>query len=169
MSDDYLEYWVEQQEEEQQFLKLANHDPYRKSLGCWVDGIENEIWSWYPGHRVFGWMSRLHKELKIGSQSFLARNIYPADEREAFQSPNSKPLQIINGIVYEVTGSEPDAQFDVIVLSLNDLSDIKREAEKLGNTAKDLKEEYFVEMICEIATFIEEESSIKTFVIYREI
>jgi hypothetical protein len=79
MSDDW-EYWVEQQEEERQFLKLANHDPHRKSLVCWVDGAENEVWSWYPGHRVFGWMSRLHNDFKIGSKSFLARNIYPADE-----------------------------------------------------------------------------------------
>jgi hypothetical protein len=75
----------------------------------------------------------------------------------------------MNGIFYEVTGSESDAQFDVIVLSRSDLSKLRGEAEKLANTAKDMKEEYFAEMVDEIATFIEEEASIKVFVIHREI
>jgi hypothetical protein len=168
MSDDW-EYWVEQQEEERQFLQFANHDPYRKSLICWLDGIENEIWSWHPGHRVFGWMSRLHKDLQIGSKSFLARNIYANEEREQHLFSESKPLQVLDGIAYEVMGNEPEAQFDVIVLSRSDLSRLKKVAESLSSTAKDMKEGYFVEMVEAIATFIEEEVSIKKFAIYREI
>ncbi len=168
MSDDW-EYWVEQQEEERQFLLLANNDPYRKGLICWIDGIANEIWNWYPGHRVFGWMSLLHKELKVGSKSFFARNIYPNEDREQHLFSESKPLQVLGGIAYEVTGNEPEARFDVIILSRSDLSRLKKVAESLIRTAKDMKEEYFAEMVEAIANFIEEEESIKKFVIYREI
>ncbi|MEM6256014.1 MAG: hypothetical protein AAF821_24135 [Cyanobacteria bacterium P01_D01_bin.156] len=168
MSNDW-EYWVEQQEEEQQFLRFADHDPYRKSLTCWIDGIENEIWNWHPGDRVLGWMSRLHQELKIGSKSFWARNIYPNEEREQHLFSESRPLRVLDDIIYEVVGSESEAQFDVIILPRSDLSNLNKVAESLSGTAKDMKEECFTEMLEAIATFIEEEVNIKNFVIYREI
>ncbi len=167
---DYAEYYIEQQEEEQFFSQLVNHDPYRRSLMCWIDEIAaHEIWHWYPGCRIFGWMSRIHEELKIGTKSFLARNIYPAYHQELLHSSSRRPLQIINGIVYEVTGSESDARFDIIILSQSDLSSLKREAQNLANSAKDMKEELFAEMLDAIATFLEKKPSIKEFVIYREL
>ncbi|MGB3519403.1 MAG: hypothetical protein WBA43_23330 [Elainellaceae cyanobacterium] len=168
MSDDW-EYWVEQQEEEQEFLKrFKNHDPYRKSLICGSNGRYYEIWDWYPGHRVLGWISRLHKELEVGSKSFLARNIYPNEEREHYQFSKNKPLQVLDGIAYEVTGNEVEAQFDVIVLSRSDLKKLKKVAESLRSAATNMKEECFAEMVEAIATFIEE-IRIKKLVIYLEI
>lgn len=168
MSNDY-EYWVEQQQEFQQFAALGNYDPNCRNLGYWIDGIENQIWSWYPGHRAYGWMLKLHRDLKVGSQSFLAKNIYPTTEREDNLSSKQQPLRIVNGIIYEVTGREGDVRFDVLVLSQNDLSLLKRLSKRLASAAKDMKEECFAEMVEQMSLSVGEEKSLTTFVFHREI
>lgn len=167
MSSDW-EYWVEQQQEEQQLLALVDYDPNCRGLSYWADGIENQIWSWYPGHRAHGWMFRLRKDFKIGSQSFLAKNIYPF-EREELHISKHQPIKVINEIVYEVTGREGDARFDVIVLSQKDLGCLYQATKELASAAKDMKAEYFAEMVGEMARSVKEEKTVKKWVFHRKI
>ena len=168
MSSDW-EYWVEQQEEAQQFAALANYDRSCRSIGYWLNGMENQIWNWYPGHRAYGWMRRLHKDLQVGSQCFLAKNIYPASEREMLHISKQPPLRVMNEIVYEVTGHEGAARYDVIVLPQKDLGRLEQAAKKMVIAAKDMKEEHFAEMLGEMVISIKEEKTVKIWVFHREI
>ncbi|MBD1872011.1 hypothetical protein H6F75_00810 [Nodosilinea sp. FACHB-131] len=167
MGDD-AEYWIEQQAEELTFEKFENPNSGLKSLVCWLDDVETEIWNWAPGCRVPEWVYLLYKDLKVGGDFFLAKSIQ-ADTDQDVHPPAQNPFRAINGIVYELSNDNTEAHFEVIVISRQELSKIKETAERLKSQASNLKEECFAEMVDEIAVFIEEESYIESFVLHMEI
>jgi hypothetical protein len=182
MGDD-AEYYIQQQEEDTRFEKAcqdAARDRNRKSLLCWTDGYEDEVWSWEPLDRINDVFFGLHNQTQIGSDYFLARDIpgeYEYEEEgeaalyvaEIEPSNDSPEIRTVDGLEFYVANNSADATHEVIVVSRHDVSLLRDEAVRRKQAAKTLREEMLSEMLEEMAAFIEAESRRTLFVFAREL
>lgn len=171
MSD--WEYWDEEQEQD---ALHRDTDPHRRDVSCFLydkdleEVIEEEVWSWHPGHRVLGWFTRLYTELQIGNEVFFASSIAPAeDDSSPTLSTNKETMREINGIIYHIVPTEKVAQYEVITIMQRDRKRIQHQADRLKLPTGDMKEAYFTEMLEEIAAFMKEHSTIQSCVFFRQI
>lgn len=162
------EYWAEQNELEHMFV---DPDPHRRSLICYFDDeIEDEVWSWHPGHRVFGWLSSIRNELHIGADLFFAHAIsVPEEANEPDPHAECDDRRMIGGVTYCVVDREKEARDDVIIMSRADEDRLRVAARHKSAAATTMKEEYFAEMMAEMAAFIHEHPTVESFVFAREI
>lgn len=170
MGDD-AEYYMEQQQEEadfQQALEYGRLSQNIKSLLCWIDKDEEEIWSWEPLSRIAGVFSNLHHLKQLGSDCFFASRIPFEEDWDDEPSDPTNP-KFVNGLQFNITHHEDQAAYEVIVLSQQDVAHLKSEAIDQKNSASSLRETMLSEMLHEMALFIEQNKQKNLFVFAREL
>ncbi|HEX6290945.1 MAG TPA: hypothetical protein VFZ66_17300 [Herpetosiphonaceae bacterium] len=169
--------WDDWSEHDETVNRFVDSDPDRRSLMCYIDSedidesdIEEEVWSWHPGHRVRGWLTRIHTEFQIGSDLFLARQItVPEAGEEDTTLANHGDHRVIGRVIYQVVQREEDARFEVIIMSRADIARLNAASRQLNGQVTSMKEGYFVGMIDALVSFMHEHADMPTFVFSRQI
>jgi len=184
MGDD-AEYYMEQQEAEsryEQASRQAELDRNKKSLYCWIDGQDQDIWwEWEPMSRVPGIFSKLYHSTKIGSEYFLASDL-PEQEYENYEedefdenhpgSENSRDprhVKIVDGVEYLTVSDESEASSEVLIFTQKDLAPLAAETTRQKESANNLKDQIISEMLEYIVSFIESNPNCDKFVFAREL
>ena len=181
MGDD-AEYYIEQQESEaryEQACRQAELDRNKKSLYCWVDGHDQDIWwDWEPMSRVLGVFSKLHNLKNIGSEYFLASSLpkqeyeegeYDEDYPRSIETKDSEDIKIIDGLEYMIVRNESEASSEVLIISQKDIVPLKAETTCQKESANNLKDQIVSEMLEYMISFIESNPSCDKFVFAREL
>lgn len=168
MGDD-AEYYIEQQQEEADFyqqMEYAQEAEKTKSLYCWTDQNKDSLlWSWEPLSRVENVFFSLHHSKQLGSEYFLSDGV-ESDLLDSVQSPN---LKSINGLKFNIVTDKTQAEYEIIVLSQQDVTQLEIEVINQKNTASSLKEIMLSEMLHEMALFIKKNKSENLFIFIREL
>ena len=190
MGDD-AEYYMEQQEEEKRFRQQCQQEAlYRnkKFLVCFTDGCSEELWDWEPLVEVPDIFFNLHSNENIGSEYFLSIGIPERDDDEYWDEEDDleydesgdgysdqveefecKEVKVVGGFEFFVPNDKADGTHEVLILSQNDVIPLKNVIAKMKSFATSLIDRMIIEMIEEVAAFMEGNVTQKAFIFTREI
>ena len=107
----------------------------------------------------------IHHSKQLGSEYFLSDGV-ESDLLDSVQSPN---LKSINGLKFNIVTDKTQAEYEIIVLSQQDVTQLEIEVINQKNTASSLKEIMLSEMLHEMALFIKKNKSENLFIFIREL